>query len=396
MARVSPRRSGRLKGATIVILAALLPVILGGLALSVDTAVIATARAQLSTVADAAALAGARKLATSQRLGGGTVSTADIAAAHNEAIAAAGRNKVLGTSALLLPNASNANDASQDVVVGYLSRPTDQMEAVSTSAPNLPYANTVRVTSRRDASHSGVVPSFFSKFFNHNGSPLNVTSAATVMGYLGFQWVDSTTTVNLLPIVLNKSNYDAMIAGTTTDQYTHTAGAGNGTVTAAGDGIFESLLYPASAGLPGNWGTVKIGVNNNSTSTLGAQIRHGITPAQLGTFAGGKIVLDQSLSPPSITFGANPGLSAGIKDDLISIIGRPVYIPIYDQAVGNGNNAWYRVVDFAPVRVLAVNFQGNPKYVIVQKATVPPSPTQVWGGVTSWPSDKEFRLSLTR
>jgi len=39
----------------------MLPVVIGGLALSVDTAVIATARAQLSTVADAAALAGARK-----------------------------------------------------------------------------------------------------------------------------------------------------------------------------------------------------------------------------------------------------------------------------------------------------------------------------------------------
>src|SRR3954466_8519023 len=110
MARNSLRRSGRLKGATVVILAALMPVVIGGLALSVDTAVIATARAQLSTVADAAALAGARKLATAGRMKGLDLSSSDIGEAQNETIAAAGRNKVLGASALLLPNASNANN----------------------------------------------------------------------------------------------------------------------------------------------------------------------------------------------------------------------------------------------------------------------------------------------
>src|SRR3954464_15717750 len=114
MARISPRRSGRLKGATVVILAALMPVVIGGLALSVDTAVIATARAQLSTVADASALAGARKLATAGRLKGLYLSSSDIGTAQDEAVAAAGRNKVLGDPALLLPNTSNANTGSAD------------------------------------------------------------------------------------------------------------------------------------------------------------------------------------------------------------------------------------------------------------------------------------------
>ena len=43
-------------------------------------------------------------------------------------------------------------------MVGYLSKPTDQTEAVSTSAANMFYANTVMVTARRDASHSGRSP----------------------------------------------------------------------------------------------------------------------------------------------------------------------------------------------------------------------------------------------
>ena len=34
----------------------------------------------------------------------------------------------------------------------------------------------------------------------------------------------------------------------------------------------------SASGSPGNWGTINVGVSNNSTSILGAQIRYGITP----------------------------------------------------------------------------------------------------------------------
>jgi hypothetical protein len=146
-------------------------------------------------------------------------------------------------------------------------------------------------------------------------------------------------------------------------------------VTKEQDGVPESLLYPVRSGNPGNWGTIKIGVSNNSTSTLGDQIRYGITPAQLAAFPGGKVSLDQtdtSAVPPTPyhSFDGNPGISAGIKDDLESIIGKPVTIPLYDQSGGNGNNAWFRVIAFVGVRIVNVDFQGNPKYVIVQPALV--------------------------
>lgn len=398
-------RSRRLRGATVVILAVMLPVVIGGLALSVDTAVLATARAQLSTVADAAALAGARRLATDMRAGGirSVILDWDVARAKEEAIKAGERNDVLGDPADLTP---------WDVQVGYLDIPTPKGEVFadrdamfakyfSTSSTHRNYYNTVRVTARRDSSHTGVVPSFFSKLWNNGGSSMSVNSAATVMGLVGFKSFDGSTTVNLLPIVLDKATYETMIAQNPialirTDQYTHTPGLGNGKVTKGPDGIYESMLYPVSAGLPGNWGTVNIGVKSNSTSVLGDQIRNGITSGQLNTFAEGKIQLNQKLSPPSITFSGDPGISAGIKDDLTHIIGKAVYIPIYDIASGNGNNAAYRVVSFAPVRVLHVDFKGGAKYVIVQPATIEDDGTQVWGGVTSWPLGGEFRLSLTR
>ena len=137
-------------------------------------------------------------------------------------------------------------------------------------------------------------------------------------------------------------------------------------------------------------------VPNTGSSQSGWWWYYGITPAQLATFPNSTIRLDYGLTPPSITFGGNPGISAGIKDDLASIIGKPVTIPIYDTNGGNGNNAWYRVVQFASVRILSVNFQGNPKYVIVQPA-LQNDPSAIPGTpLTSWTSGGLVRVHLAR
>ena len=113
-------------------------------------------------------------------------------------------------------------------------------------------------------------------------------------------------------------------------------------------------------------------------------------------YPGGQIQLDTTLSPPSITMSGNPGISAGISSSLQSIIGKPVTIPIYDQNGGNGNNAWYRVIAFVGVRLLSVNFQGNPKYVIIQPALVT-DPTAIRGTPQpSWKSGGLLVLHLSR
>ena len=150
-----------------------------------------------------------------------------------------------------------------------------------------------------------------------------------------------------------------------------------------------------AAGLPGNWGTVKIGVDNNSTSTLGDQIRNGITPAQLATFPDGKIQLDQRSSPPSITFEGNPGISAGIKDDLTSIIGKPVYIPIYDHnRAATATTLIYRVIAFAPVRDLNVNLPGQSQVRDRPAGEDHRRPDGGLGGTAIGPLAGDFRLAL--
>lgn len=362
------------RGMTALLFGLLLPVLVGFAALAVDTAVLATARSQLSTAADAAALAGAQQLATESRVRGTTDMSGPIAAANAQASTFAAANHVIGQGVTVVQNPNN--DPGGDVVVGYLD-PNVLTSTMITAAGSASFFNAVQVTAARSADRGGLVPNYFGGLMGFRGSNVSVKSTSVAQNYTiaGFKTAHSAS-ANLLPIVLDVTTYSKILARQTTDSYTYNPTTN--TVTNGSDGVYESVLYPVSAGLPGNWGTIKVGVSNNSTSILGAQIRNGITPAQLATYPNGVIQLDTTLTPPAITFGGNPGISAGIKDDLESIIGKPVTIPIYDTSGGNGNNSWYHVIAFAGVRVLAVNFQGNPKYVVIQPALVN-DPTAIAG-----------------
>src|SRR3954465_15372702 len=107
----------RIRGATLVLTAVMIPVIMGLLALSVDTAVLGVAKSQLQAAADSAALAGAIGLASQQRLQMGTVGASEIGVAQNYATQFALANKVLGDGSILLPNPSNTNNGTEDLVV---------------------------------------------------------------------------------------------------------------------------------------------------------------------------------------------------------------------------------------------------------------------------------------
>jgi hypothetical protein len=375
-----------------VLFAVTLPALVGFIALAVDISLIAVARSQLSTAADAAALAGAYQLATENRVQGGTDLTAETTAANNSAVSLGQANYILGHNAVVNTNYSNGTNGQ--ILVGYLD-PTNAHATLDTSPASITLFNSVQVKAIRDSGHTGLVPTIFARLMGFNGSSVTVTSTATAQNYSisGFQAVGNLS-ANLLPIVLDKTTWQAMMAGATQDQYTYNAS--NNTVSSGADGVTESVLYPVSSGSPGNWGTIKVGVTDNSSSTISAQIQSGITPAQLATYPNSTIQLDTSLSPPSITFQGNPGISAGLKSALESIIGKPVAIPIYDVNGGNGNNAWYRVIAFQGARIMSVNFQGNPKYVIIQPALLNDETGIPGTAATSWTSGGLVSVQLVR
>lgn len=386
----------RRRGAVVALVALMMPVMVGMLAVGVDFAVVTTARAQMQTACDAAALAGAKSLANEDRLRSNVSMTTQIATAQGNALLLASANRVLGVKPVLKFVTGTAEGA--DVVVGYLD-PKDTTSAGPDPKAAASTYNAVRVTGRRDADHGGLVPGFFSGFFGSNGFTIQTTATATAHPYAikGF-----TPTANnrarILPIVMHKDQYAQMKAGTTGDSYSYNPTTG--AVTSGSDGVKESVVYPVKAGLAGNWGTINFGTSNNSTATLGDQIRNGVTAAQMKAEfpSTGSLTLDQSSNGIYFhTFNGDPGISSGIKDDLLSIKGKPVTIPLYDQSGGNGNNAWYRVVDFAVVRIVDVNFQGNPKYVIVQPALTT-DPTAVAGEPMTggWGMGGVVRLFLSR
>ena len=393
------QRRGRRRGATLVLTAVMMTALLGFVALAVDTMVLAVARHQLGIAADAGALAGAAALADERRIAPAAPLGTIMAAAHDRAQQFARENPVLGQPPVLLANA--ANDPQGDVVLGYIADPVDPASPFQTSPLLEPRFNSVQVRAARSPDRGGLVPAFFSRALGFEGATIRYTGTASALNYdiAGFK-SDPSRNADILPIVLDKQTYENMVSPvlSTTDQYRYDPATGE--IKSGSDGIQESQLYPVKNGYPGNWGTVKIGVSNNSTSTLGAQIRDGVTSQQLNTYPGGKLRLNltDAQGKKYMMMEGNPGISSGIKDDLEAIIGEPRSIPIYDPAGsgGNGNNAQYKIVGFAPVRLLAVNFKGNPKYVIVQPAIMR-DPTAITGEIRpGWDAGGLIRLHLTR
>jgi Flp pilus assembly protein TadG len=338
-------RSSR-RGSVSVVVALTLPIVLGVAALGLDAGLLYLQRRQAQSAADAGALAGAYALSN-----GSSFSTAQSAA-----IAVGSQNGITITA----------------------SQVTEPAQYVAGSAI------AVTVTSTKPRSFSAL----------WGTGTMTATASATAFAQTSIKGIQGSGSLSasLLPIALDKTDWTNMMTGQSTDQYTYNAASN--TVSNGPDGIYEAQMYPLS-GLPGNDGTIKVGVNDNSTSTLSAQISSGISASQLATYPNSTIQLDSTLSPPSITFQGNPGLSAAIKSALTSIIGQPVAVPIYDQSSGNGNNATYRVIAFQPARILAVSLTGNSKYVIIQPAILN-DPTGIPGTPQAWSSGGLRSLQLTQ
>jgi hypothetical protein len=136
-------------------------------------------------------------------------------------------------------------------------------------------------------------------------------------------------------------------------------------VVAGSDGILECNLFPQGTGSPGNRGTVTIGTSNG-TSNLVRQIEYGLSASDLASY-GGTLQLD---STGNLYLPANPGISAGDKSALASIIGQTRIIPIFSTCTGNGANAQYDIVQFVGIRVLDVGLTGSmsSKHLTVQPA----------------------------
>lgn len=356
----------RRKGSVLVLSAFCLILVMGFTAFVVDVGYISLTRAQLQNAADSGAYAAALELPD----GLGTAATENSGTVDTEARAAA----VLMAS---LHRAGDQDsvfaDSVQDVRLGQL-----QWNAGTGTWDKLwgttPY-NVVEVTVRRvSANQAGPLGLFFAPIIGHQSAEITVTSTAALAPGNSFRVeASSSATADILPIALDWDTWNLLITtdladGLFPDDYT--VDPVTGAVTPGGDGVMEINLYPeGSTSLPpGNRGTVDFGSSNNSTADLSRQILNGLNASDFSYFPNNTI--SASVDNPLIVNG-DTGLSAGIKDELTTIIGQPRAIPVFTEVSGPGNNAMYTVVKFVGVRILDVQLTGctAKKHVTIQPTT---------------------------
>jgi Flp pilus assembly protein TadG len=349
------------RGNIIVMSAAFMVALMGFAAMGLDIGYIAMVRSQLNSATDGAALAGAYELHSGLGPGTSPTQTAVGNAAKSAAVTVAGVNRAGEKNSIYVNSASNVR----------LGRRVNNGTGWTNTWGAQPY-NLIEVSAVRGSiggsSGDSALPLFFAKVLGQNTANMAVTSRAALLAGVGFRIVSNPGTgyAPILPITYDLPSWTALMAGTGTDEYSYDPVTG--AVTAGADGIKEIDLYPYGnqSLVPGNRGTVKIGVSNNSTAILSDQILNGVSDAQLAAI-GGTI----QITPGStITLGGNPGLSAAIKDPLAAIIGQPRAIPIFNAVSGPGNNASFTIVKFVGIRILFVQLTGGNKRVIAQPAVL--------------------------
>jgi hypothetical protein len=273
---------------------------------------------------------------------------------------------------------NTSNDVGGDVVFGYVSDLDSGADTFLTNDPNK--FNAVKVRVRKDSSLNGEVPYFFARVFGMEGQMLRAdATAAIVRDVAGFQAPADGSNIDLLPYALDLQTWCSWMAGSGSDDFAWDPE--QKTVSAGNDGKLEINLYPQGTGSPGNRGTVDIGGANNSTNDIARQIVDGISPQDMQALndSGRSLEFDAC---GKLDLNGDTGISAGVKDELASIIGQPRVIPVFSQVMGPGNNAEYTIVKWIGIRIMEVKLTGpmSKKRLTIQTAPIVvkgviPSPT---------------------
>jgi hypothetical protein len=272
-------------------------------------------------------------------------------------------------------DSNEGNSADGDLVFGYLADVTDPTQPINML--NLGQSNAVQVRVRRTGDMNGEVPFFFARALGFNGVANRAQATAVVASsFSGFRAPADGGNLDLLPFALDIDTWNDLLDGGGSDQWRREwdESTKSWTVSNGTDGVNEVNLFPQGTGSPGNRGTVDIGGCNNSTKDIARQITDGVSPDDLAHH-GGKLEFDANGELP---LNGDTGISAGVKDELASIIGQPRMIPIFESVSGPGNNATYTIVKFVGVSVLEVKLTGS---MSSKRVTIQPAYLVTGGGI---------------
>jgi hypothetical protein len=338
-------------------------------ALAVDVGMLYSTKAELQRAADATALAGAWDLVLDERRLQGTEGVLQaVTDSRTRAVEIASNNSVLNQG--LDVDRNDGNAAQGDLVYGWLEEPAnhsmDLLPVIDTRT------NAIRARARRDDTRNGPVPLMLARIFGQTTSHLSTGAVAAYEGgIVGFRVTEDRTNAKLLPFALHIDSWNDLISGAVTigDNYAYNPVTRQ--VRRGQDGIPELNIFPgAGEGQlpPGNFGTVNIGPDVNSTAVLTRQILHGVTAEDLAHY-GGELKFGED---GVLWLTGDTGLSAAVKDPLEEIVGQGRILPLFNEVYNPGNNATYSIVKFEGVRVMDVKLTGamTRKYLVIQPAIV--------------------------
>ncbi|WP_419188067.1 pilus assembly protein TadG-related protein [Stieleria bergensis] len=319
------------KGAIAATTALLLIPIAGMLAFAVDYGYVLRERSELQRMADAAALAAVQELVPKADL------SQDLAATR-----AAVRQYVQ----MNLTDFDAFTVLDEDIEIGRFDPAT---VFTNLTIVNDGVADTVRVTLRRDTATNPGVPMFFARVLGMDSSDVVVTATAVLQKA---RYLPPGSSV--LPFSVPESHWNGLPEGHVWSIY--------------GDGHLED---GAGNMIPGNWGTVDIGISNNSTRDLSDQIRGGLYQDDLDALNGESRIPTDEYIDGDLDFYVNgdTGLSGGMRHAVADVHGQTRLIPIYDDLAGHGGGTEFRIVDWGVVQVVNSEFRGNGRTFVEIKKT---------------------------
>jgi|GEM_PF-657460 len=332
----------RNKGAVVPLLALCLVPLMGMLAFSIDYGFLRVVKTDLQRAADTACLAALIDLVPNPD---GTQNLDDVRARVREYVQDNMSTAAGGiTSFTVLP---------EDIEIGRY----DENTIYDTGPVTLHQTglmDAVRVTLRRDSTANGPVPLYFAKVMGIDEQPVVVTATAVLRRGIALKGG-----ADVLPFALPEHFWDSLGDGEELNIY-------NDNNIEDGYGNQVTVLDADGNSVPGNWGTVDIGLESNSTRDLSDQIVDGLDQSDLNALhADGRIPTSAEVKAP-VTLQAETGLSVGMKDAVRSIHGQTRIIPIYDVVngefvnnSGTGNNAEFHTIKWGVVEVVDSRWNGN-------------------------------------
>jgi Flp pilus assembly protein TadG len=362
------RSRGDRRGNVIVLTAFFMTVMVAFVALGVDLGFLQNARVELQTSADSSAMAAAAELTyydeslmTQEALP--QVIADYLDSARDRAVQYAALNEVCQSAPVVDPNTSNSH--SGDVVIGYLAHGSDPQGQLDTTDSQK--YNAVQIRVRRVSSQNGEVPMFFGKTLGLSSVATEAIATAVIeKNVKGFRTPDDNETINVLPIAIDRETWNNLInSGTGNDNWRWDESTN--TVVLGADNIKEVNLFPQGSGWARKRGMVDIG-SSSTTADLKRQIVQGINRQDMLDL-GKALEFDGS---GNLTLNGDMGISSGVFDELVSIIGKTRVIPIFDSVSGTGHNCTYTIVQWAGVRILDMKLVGSSssKRLTVQPASV--------------------------